>query len=53
MIDKKSPDEPTQTTEEHAKEGAFLAADWVRIALVAIIGTLLLALLLLYATGQI
>lgn len=52
MVDQKPPDEPAQTPEEEAQEGAFLASDWVRIALVATIGMVLVALVLLVLSGQ-
>lgn len=51
-IDQKSPDEPAESAEDEAQEAAFLATDWVRILLVATIGTLLLAALLLILSGS-
>ena len=51
-IDQKPPDEPAQTPEEEAQEAAFLATDWIRIAIIATIGMLILALGLLITTGQ-
>lgn len=51
-IDQKSPDEPAESAEEEAQEAAFLATDWVRILLVATIGLLLFATLLLVLSGS-
>ena len=52
MVEQKPPDEPARTPEEEAKEGAFLATDWFRIALV-IIGLVAITLGLMFTTGLI
>ena len=46
------PNTPADDAHEEAEEGAFLAKDWIRIAIVATIGMLIVALLLLAVTGQ-
>ena len=42
---------PAHSAEEEAEEASFMAKHWLRIGVISILGTLLLALALLQATG--
>lgn len=53
MTDEGPLDDPPTSPDEEAQQAAYLGAAWIRIALIAILGMVLLALLLLVLAGQI